>query len=352
MFRDFTKHGAMKMSQFGATIQIRCGHVEPPYREFILTSIQRIAFSSAIASVLAAAPFAAQAGSYASASAGQLSFQLIDLDASDSILPSYTLNLGASMGAGSNPGAATTASVFASDGSLGWSDSASKTRNTLFYPLSLDAAAGQATAHAEVTPTTVSANGSAAGQGTSFNASAGTNAGQNYYYNNIYAIDLSPRSVLLVTARLDASAWAGNAQCTPGSYYGYGMNCGNESSSASASMNLSYSYVASGVNASYTFSDSVSAGAAAASSYGYGYDPKTGIYGYFSYPAIDQSKSSGKWLTAVFTNSTDLVQRATLGLSASVQGSATTAIPIPEASTTAMFALGLLGLVGVARRRA
>lgn len=315
-----------------------------------MTFVKRIALSSAIASVLAVAPFAAQAGSYASASAGQLSFQLIDLDASDSILPSYTLNLGASQGAGSNPGAATTASVYASDGSLGWSDSASKTRNTLFYPLSLDAAAGQAAAHAEVTPTTVSANGSAAGQGTSFNASAGTNAGQNYYYNNIYAIDLSPRSVLLVTARLDASAWAGNAQCTPSSYYG--MNCGTESSSAGASMSLSYSYVASGVNASYTFSDSVSANAVAASNYGYGYDPRTGLYGYFSYPAIDQSKSSGKWLTAVFTNSTDLVQRATLGLSASVQGSATTAIPIPEASTTAMFALGLLGLVGVARRRA
>jgi hypothetical protein len=301
--------------------------------------MNRIAFSSAIASVLAVAPFVAHAGSYATASSGQLSFQLIDLDANDGVLPSYTLNLGASMGSGSNPGATTTASVLASDGSLGWSDSASKTRNSLFYPLSLDAAAGQATAHAEVTPTTVSANGSAAGQGTAFNASARTNAGQDSYNNNIYAIDLSPRSVLLVTARLDASAWAGNAQCTGSTYDS--TNCGTESSSAGASMNLSYRYVASGVNASYTFSDSVSASAAAKSNFG---------YGSISDPAIDQSTSSGKWVTAVFTNSTDLVQRATLGLSASVQGLATTAIP--ESSTTAMFALGLLGLVGVARRRA
>ena len=350
MLGDFTEQGVIKTSQFDATIQIRCGHVEPPYREFILTSIQRIAFSSAIATVLAAAPFAAQAGSYASASVGQLSFQLIDLDATDGILPSYTLNPGPGVGVGVGSGstAGTTASVSATDNNLGWSDSASKTRNSLFYPLSLDAAAGKASAHAEVTSTAVSAQGSAAGQGTSFNASASTNAGQNYYYNSIYAIDLSPRSVLLVTARVDASAWAGNAQCSPSTYYG--MTCGTESSSANAGMNLSYSYNSSGVSASYSFNDSASVSAQASGSYGYGYDPKTGYYGYISYPGLDQSKSSGKWLTAVFTNSTAFTQQATLGLTSNVSGYATTAIP--EASTTAMFALGLLGLVGVARRRA
>lgn len=317
----------------------------------MLTSIQRTAFASAIASLLAAAPFAAHAGSYASASVGQLSFQLIDLDANDGILPSYTLNLGPSVSASSGSGssAVTTVSASATDNSLGWSDSASKTRNALFYPVALDAAAGNASAHAAVTPTTVMASGSASGQGTSFNASASSSVGQTYVYNSIYAIDLSPRSVLLVTARVDASAWAGNAGCVSSSTFG--LTCGIESSSASAGMSLSYNYYSSGVSASYSFNDSVNATGYASSSYGYGYDPKTGTYSYISYPSNDQSQSSGKWLTAVFTNSTGFTQRASLGLTANVQGYATTAI-IPEASTTAMFALGLLGLVGVARRRA
>ena len=310
-----------------------------------MTSIQRIAFSSAVTSVLALAPLAAQAGSFATASAGQLSFQLIDLDANDGVVSTYTLlpsaNLSSVFG--------TTVSVSASDTSLGAADSASKSRADVFFPITLDADAGNARAQASVTATSVTASGEAGGKGTSFNASAITGSSQNsYYYNSIYAIDLSPRSVLLVTARVDATAFAGNAQCSSTSYYS--TSCGTESSSANAAMSLSYSYYAPGVNANYSFNDSVNVSAYASGNYGYRYDPLTGRGTYGYWPADDQSSSSGKWLTAVFTNSTDSFQRATLGLSASVQGYATTAVP--EATTTALFALGLLGLAGVARRRA
>lgn len=309
-----------------------------------MTSIQRIAFSSAIASVLALAPLAAQAGSSATASAGQLSFQLIDLDANDGVLPTYTLLPSASLSSVFG----TTVSVSASDTHLGTSDSGSKSRADVFFPITLGADSGNARAQASVTASSVTASGEAAGKGTSFNASATTGANTgSYYYNSIYAIDLSPRSVLLVTARVDATAFAGNAQCSSTSYYG--NSCGSESASANAAMSLSYSYYAPGVNANYSFNDSVNVSAYASGNYGYRYDPLTGRGTYGYWPADDQFSSSGKWLTAVFTNSTDSVQRASLGLSATVQGLGTTAIP--EAGTSAMFALGLLGLVGVARRR-
>lgn len=345
----------MEASQFDATIHNKCGHVEPPSREIILTSIQRIAFSSAIATVLAVAPFAAQAGSYATATVGELGFQLIDLDNGDAVAPFYALNLGSNANSGSGPGYATpygsSVSVSATDTSLGWSDSASKARDRMFFQIALDAASGNAQASGEVSANAVTASGSAAGKGTSFNASAVTGLNTNgYYYNSIYAIDLSPRSVLVVTARADAVAWAGNGQCVSNSYYS--SSCGSESATATAGMNLSYNYYGTGISASYSFNDSVSASASVSSTGGYQYDPRTGYGSYVYTPTPDQLRTSGRLLTAVFTNSSDQVQRATLGLSATVSGNATTAIPIPEASTTAMFALGLLGLVGVARRRA
>lgn len=316
-----------------------------------MTSIQRIAFSAAVSSLLVAAPLAAQAGAYATASVGQLGFQLIDLDANDGILPSYTLNLGGTANSGS--GYATpyvsSVSVSATDSSLGWSDSASKSRDQLFSQMSLDVATGNAQAHGDVSANAVTASGSAAGKGTSFNASAATGHNPNgYYYNSFYAIDLSPRSVLVVTARADATAWAGNGQCTSTSYYN--SSCGSESATATTGMNLSYNYYGTGISASYSFNDSLSTSASVSSTGGYQFDPRTGYGSYVYSPTPDQLRTSGRLLTAVFTNSSDQVQRATLGLSASVQGYATTAIP--EASTTAMFALGLLGLVGVARRRA
>lgn len=315
-----------------------------------MTSIQRISFFSAIASVLAAAPFAAQAGSYASASVGQLGFQLIDLDTGDAVAPFYALNL--SNNPSSGPGYGTpygsSVSVSATDANLGWSDSASKARDQMFFQIALDATTGNAQAHGEVSANAVSASGSAAGKGTSFNASAATGQNANGYYNTIYAIDLSPRSVLVVTARADATAWAGNGQCISTSYYS--SSCGSESATATAGMNLSYSYYGTGISTNYSFSDSASASANVSSTGGYQYDPRTGYGSYVYSPTPDQLRTSGRLLTAVFTNSSDQVQRATLGLSATVQGAATTAIP--EASTMAMFALGLLGLAGVARRRA
>jgi len=310
----------------------------------MLTSIQRVAFASALASLLAAAPFAAHAGSYASASAGQLRFQLIDLDPNDGIVPSYAFNLGGVPA----PGFGTSVAATSFDGSLGWSDDVSKLRDTLFYPVAVDSVTGNGSAHAEVTPSTVSAQGAASGKNVKFTALASTGPVLTAtHFSSIYAIDLSPRSVLMVSAWMDSSAWAGNARCGAASFL---PDCPYESASASAVMSLSYDYFASGASVSYSFIDEVTVSASSVGSYTYGYNPQTGEYGYTSLPGEDQSKHTGKWLTAIFTNSSDVNQQAALGLSASVFGASNTAIP--EASTTAMFALGLLGLVGVARRRA
>lgn len=304
--------------------------------------VQRTVTSAAIVALSAGAlfsPLSAQAGSYATATIGDLQFRLIDLDASDAYLSSYVLN--------PSSGNRSSVSTSTSDASLGWSDSASKTRDQVFYDLSLDSSTGQAQAHAEVNAQGVAAEGSAAGWGTTFNASAATGS-NNSYYSSIFAIDLSPRTVLIVTADASVTVWAGNAGCNVDTLYG-GYACGYESASGNVNMALSYSYYGSGVSASYSFNDGLSASVNASGYYSNQYDHTTGIWRSAYSGSPDQRNQSSRQLTAVFTNSSDSVQRASLNLSASVQGYAST--PIPEASTTAMFALGLLGLAGVARRR-
>lgn len=298
-------------------------------------SISRLAAACVLSFVSASS----MAGSYSFAQVGDLTFTLIDLDPTDGITPSYNLLTLQS-------GNQSSVSASANDSAQGWSESASRSRNLSFYPLNAEVNAGGASALAQVRTDGVSAGGVANGAGTNYNASASTAANAGYYYYGGYGIELSARSVLLVSATASAQAWAGNVGCSGGGYY-YG-SCGTESSSATASLSLNYAYNSGGTSTNYSFSDQVTAAASASGSYGYQYDP---YYGYRMVMQVgaDQGQLNNRVLTAVFTNSSDIFQRASLGLSASVQGVATTMVPEP--STLALHGLGLAGMAGVMFRR-
>lgn len=301
-------------------------------------SVSRIA----AACVLSLVSASAMAGSYSLAQVGDLTFTLIDLDPSDGIDPSYKLLT-------LQTGNISSVSATANDTLQGWSESDSRSRNLSFYPLDAMAEAGGASAQAQVRPDSVSASGVANGPGTSYSAAASSDGHSYYYYSAGYGIELSARSALIVAANASAQTWAGNVDCLSGGFSYYG-SCGSESASASASLKLSYSYSSGSTSTNYSFADQVTVSSSAAGFYGYQYDPYYG-YVYVALPGADQSQVNSRVLTAVFTNSSDIYQNASLSLAASVQGAATTMVPEP--STWAMQALGLAGIAGlVARRRA
>lgn len=257
------------------------------------------------------------AGVYATASVSDLQFRLIDLDDGDSVLPTYTLMFDA--------GSRSIVDTAASDASLGASDSASDIHEKMFHELSQDARAGSAQAHAEVTLQGVSATGVAADAGSSFYARAST-GNQSGYLDGFFAINLSPRTALIVSVNAEVQVRAGSVGCNLAAERG-SADCGVENVIGHAGLGLSYGYGDFGGVVSYDFNDGANVWA--------------------SVP--DQLSTTRRQLSTVFVNQSGSEQYATLTLFASVWGRTT---PIPEASTTAMFALGLLGLAGVVRRRA
>jgi uncharacterized protein (TIGR03382 family) len=288
----------------------------------------------ALACAFAFASSTAMAASQASATIGNLSFTLIDLDPFDSLTPS--LNFLTSNGS-------TALSVSATDNTLGESESASRTRaGTFSFSKEFLAELTNATASATVGGSQLSAQGVANGSGTSFNASASTGGTSSYYSTGPLTISISANTALLIKADLGLSAAASNATCS-----GYYYSCISEQASASGSLSLAYSYYADGASVSYNQTDSNSLTASATGSYTYytyQYDP---YYGYYNYvyttvPGADESKALNDVLTGKFVNISNQTQLASLGLSVAVNGYATSAAPVPEPGTLSLAAAGLL----------
>ncbi len=276
-----------------------------------MTRTSRIAVSAAVTLISAlSAVQSAHASAAGSATIGDLSFRLIDLDLNDGLGSFYTL----SQTTGAQSGMYLSVDVTLDDTVPGLSESVSETRDGLFYGLSATVgSSGNALATGVVTASSVTVSGLATQPGALFDAIAGT--GMSYGNLDDYLIELAPHSVLVVTARADASVLVDSVD--------------DESAFASASLSLNYEYeLPGGGFTTYGFEDRAEA-----------YANAGGVPG-----------SSGKWLTAVFTNSSDVAQRASLLLVAQTRGSVS-ATAIPEVGTSAMFGLGLLGLFGVARRR-
>lgn len=287
----------------------------------------------ALACVCSFAASSAMAASNASASIGNLSFTLIDLDPFDGLTPTVNFTTG-------NGG--TALSISAADTAIGESESAGRARpGTFSFTKEFLAELTNASAQASISQQGLSAQGHANGAGTSFNASASTGL-QSSYYGGAFSVSLSANSALLISAELSLSAEASNPTC---SYYYYCYS-GSEQASASGSLTLSYSYSGNGAYVNYSRSDGQSLTASAMASYenyNYQYNPNTGYYDYVYYtvPGYEESKSLNQVLKGTFTNMSSATQYASLGLSVGVSGQATTAA-VPEAGTLGMAAAGLI----------
>ena len=319
--------------------------------------------SVAIACALAfSATTSAFAASQSSASITGLTFTLIDLKPRDGIAPSFSFL---------NSVGSTVLSVNATDNFVGESDSASRTRvGTFSFTRSYLTDIANAEAHSAIASNTLTASGSAFGAQTTYSAGASTGASTNsyYYYGQPLNLSLSANTVLLIDADVSLSAAASNPQSC--GYYCYGAS---ESASASASMSLTYSYSGTGVSTSYSANQSLSLQAVArgaTTNYNYVYNPSTGWYDYVytTVPKTEEDKSLNDVLSGVFTNSSSTTQFASLGLSVSASGHATSpklalplpfggglpsspsAVPEPESYAMGLAGMGVLGLL-LRRRR-
>ncbi|MFY9479274.1 MAG: PEP-CTERM sorting domain-containing protein [Aquabacterium sp.] len=302
-----------------------------------------IRFSTvALACVFAFANSSAMAASQASATIGNLSFTLVDLDPFDNLTPSLSFL---------TSNGSTALSVSAGDTVLGESEAASRTRaGTFSFSKEFLAELTNASATATVGSTQLSAQGVANGQGTSFNAGASTGGISSYYSNGPLTISISANTALLIKADVSLSAAASNATCNPYYYY-----CGvSDQATATGSISLAYNYVGDGASVSYNQTISKSITATATTGYTTGnwvYDPYYGSYQYVytTTPGTDEVKSLTDVLTGKFVNMSSSTQFASLGLSVSVNGNATTAA-VPEAGALGMAAAGLVVAGALANR--
>lgn len=302
----------------------------------------------ALACLFAAGASSAFAAAQSAASISSIKFQVIDLNPLDGA-PTFSYT-----------GGSTSLSVSANDSSVGESESASRSRAGVFsFSRTFDATLDHVSAQADISEHALQVEGAASGASTSYSASAST--GYSGYTSAV--LSLSPQSMVVITAVADIMASASNpGNCASGYYYYYTCSP-SESASASASMSLSYGYSTSNGSVSVNQSDSLSVNAIARGAYDSYYDYYYYYYGYgysTHYDKVQESKSDSRSFTAVFMNTSNSVQTASLMFSTSVSGFATTAAPtlsmlnisaaVPE-TETGLLALSGLGLLAAKARR-
>lgn len=312
------------------------------FAKLVITGSDMSAIQKMCVGVLAVLSASAMAGGQSSASVRDLSFSLIDLDSADGVEAAYSLVPNPQLGSLSY------VSATASDDSAS-ENGFQKNLNSapsVFEPIVVNAYAGGGYASAAIDANGVSASGafSASGPTATYQADAATGGNQTYDLpGGLWNINLTAHSVLFVSVKAAASAWAGNLSCSTGTEDNdFGFGCGPERAAAIASMQLSYTYKDSLSTASYNYYDAVRAQADVASHYGGFHTSPGGQYRTLLSVDVDEGQDNSRTLTAVFANTTDLPQQATLVLRASVFGNGTS--PIPEPTTASMYGLGLIAL--------
>lgn len=300
--------------------------------------------SAALVCALATLTAPALAASSASASISNIRFQVIDLTPTDGQVSQFSLvNLPGSLSFG------------ISDATQGASESYSFNRSGLgTFTKSASGDLGTVSAELFTGLNAISAQGQAAGPGTSFSASVNGNG----YYGYSGSLKLSANSVLVITADALATASATNpTACSPATYWYCNAS---ESASASSWLSLSYSLPtpAGSIYSSSNNNLSLSAQARGEYSYQYHYTYDYSkpdwynypIYNTVVYPAFEQSLSDSRQFQAVFANTTGVEQIANFSIGVQVNGFASTA-PVPEAGSVAMALAGVAFVGGLAHRR-
>lgn len=264
------------------------------------------------AALLCAATFAslpALASSTATATLDQLTFTLYDLNPDDGVSPSFRIL----SGYGLEGNTYTYATV--SDGYTGESGIDSLTRNQPFNARVADITLDNALSIAVVQPYAVAAHGQAAGNSTSFNATASTVAGFTGRPNQtgLGGIEVSANTLLVVRGLATANASAG-ATCSPNYYCGY-----TDQASATVTLGLSFNANDGSNSSSGSFSSQLNATAQSGQVGTYQYDPVTG-YGQYVYTTLPSDVQKSQWLSVAFTNTTSMSQRGTFSMNANVSG--------------------------------
>ncbi len=332
--------------------------------------------AAALAALSCTVASAAWANAQATASVGNLTFTLYDLNAEDGIAPTFKFGTGIG-----SPGSTST-SALATQNNDYENGSESLTRAKPFEAHTSGVALTNTQAYGTVLPYAVAAFGQAGAASTSFSASASATSGN----TSLGGIELSANTLLVIHADVAVSGSVAASTCTS-PYYNY---CSGDRATASVSINLNFNNGGDpSSSGNGTFSSGLIGVAYSVGDTNYVYDPVTGGYGYVTTPAV-LSFDKTNAVSLVFANNTNLAQSGVLSMSASVYGASQigTADPllvppipivpdaavmtstlqqigevaaggrvygmvasVPEPGTWATMGLGLLGLAAVSRRR-
>jgi MYXO-CTERM domain-containing protein len=275
---------------------------------------QGVIMRSFVAGVLLASlSSVAMASASSSASISNLSFTLQDFNLDDGILPTFSVQAGASYVSGS---------AYSPSDSLSFSRSINGGVVTS-YSTTQDTLDGLSAVTVLLNGSTTKLSGFANGASGSYNANA---SGVGGFSGG--TVVLSAGSVLTIKGTISAVASVGGID--PACYY----YCGNAASS-SASVSLGYSYYEDGAYTSSNTSASVGAQA----------------YDYYWY-GTGSTQTDTKSFTLRFFNPTSQTQYASLSLSSNVSGNSVSAVPEAESTALALAGLGVVGLLARRRRRA
>lgn len=280
-------------------------------------------------------PAGAWAAASSSATASNLSFSLIDLDPTDDASPGYALS----------PMASTAMLRVHAGDSDGAQSGAAPAQGAADWRLQTDIGGGAVLA--SWSDGVLSASGSALGSSRTDYSAAGA-LGVFTPTTGPLAIDLTPHSLLLVSVWADASASVGQLGCPAVIDLGDYEPCETQSAGAHVGLTLDYAYSTDSATASASEHAFVDVGGAivprAVTVPGPG-----ALKPLIWQVGPDVLQHEARQLTVTFANTSDLTQRAFLGLNVSALGIGMSAVPEPTTALT--MGLGLLGLLAVSRRR-
>jgi hypothetical protein len=293
--------------------------------------------AGAVGLTLVLAPIQANAAASSSITATGPTFTLYDLDPTDDLQPSYRL------GEQAESVFVSVSASTANQGVLGEATEVSR------QPVSRSIDASGVVVSASAENGVFSASGSTFGTAIDSSYWADMNVSEGAPFWGGVDLELSPRSLLVISMWVDASATIDQVVCPAQWAPDQGIyGCNSQQAAASASLTLKYSYASDGSTVSASLDDFVSVGGDVTPVQNVSWPPgQLPVVTWTVGPGFDEHET--RLLSVVFMNVSDEAQVAKLGVYVSAYGHGM--LQVPETATANMMALGLGGLAVVALRR-